>query len=161
MSAYIILIISFLLENSYSLIFHNQNSLFLSCFSLITIFAVYKLFKGNDKKYFISCFIYGFIYDVVFTGTFFVNALLFLFFSFFISKISKIFQMNLFNIIIVTLCLIILYRLGSYFIFISTFHKPFNYILLFKSFYSSIIINIVYILILNVITSKLTKNRRY
>lgn len=161
MKAYIILIISFLLENSYSLIFHNQNSLFLSCFSLVSIFSVYKLFKENDKKYFITCFIYGFIYDVTFTGTFFVNALLFLLFGFLISKIYKIFQMNFFNIIIVTLCLIILYRLGSYFIYISTFHKSFNYILLLKSFYSSIIINIVYVSLLNFVVSKFIKKRKY
>lgn len=155
MIAYIIMIISFIFENAYSLVVYNPGSLFLSCFPLVTIFMVYRLFKGNDKKYLISCFIYGFIYDIVFTNTLLLNALLFLLFAFIISKIYEMFQMHIFNIIIITLCLIILYRLCNYLIYISVIHGSFSYALLLKSFYSSIIINIIYMLLLNFIVSKI------
>lgn len=153
MISYIILGISFILENSWSLIFYKNTSLFLSLFALVTIFSIYPLYK-NNKKYYITSFIYGLIYDIVFTNTIFLNAIIFLFLSFIISKIHKNFNMNVFNTIMLNIGLIVLYRTINYLIIIVVDNLSFNYVLLLKSIYSSLIINIIYVLILNFIIKK-------
>lgn len=159
--AYLLLIISFFFENAYSLIIPNQNNLFLACFSLMSIFITYKLFKGNDKKYYLSCFIYGLCYDISLAGTFFVNALIFFLLGFVISKIYKNFEMNIFMMIIFTISIIIIYRFVSYLFFIASFHKSFDFLLLLKSFYRSIIVNVLYVLFLNIFVTKRTKKKKY
>lgn len=155
MISFIVLLFSLILENSWSLIFYKNSSLFLGLFSLVTIFSIYPLFNNNNKKYLITSFIYGLIYDIVFTNTLFLNALIFLLLAFIISKIYRNFSMNFLNVSVINICLIIIYRIINYLAIILINGFNFNYLLLLKSIYSSLIINIIYVLILNFIIKKI------
>ena len=155
MIAFIIMLMSFILENGWSLIFYKNTSLFLSVFSVISIFIVYPLYNNNNKKYYVSCFIYGLVYDIVFTNTIFLNAFIFLFIAFIISKIYKLFNLNTFNTIIVTISTIILYRFINYLIIVMIDNLDFDYTLLLKSIYSSLIVNVIYVLVLKFIVNKI------
>lgn len=153
--AFLILIISIMLENSWSLIF-PRTSLFLGLFSLITIFSIYPLFK-DDKKYLCTCFIYGLFYDIVFTSTILLNAFLFLIIAYFITKIYKVFQLNFFLTLMVGICLIFLYRTISYLIISVINNWNINYEVLLQSIYSSLIISLIYLFLTRFLVNKIHK----
>ncbi len=153
--AFLILIISLMLENSWSLIF-PRTSLFLGLFSLVTIFSIYPLFK-DDKKYLCMYFIYGLFYDIVFTNTILLNAFLFLIIAYFITKIYKVFQLNFFLTLIFGICLISLYRTISYSILSVIHNWNTNYEVLLQSIYSSLIISLIYLFLTKFLVNKIHK----
>lgn len=155
--AFLILIISIILENSWSLIF-PRTSLFLGLFSLVTIFSIYPLFK-DDKKYLCTCFIYGLFYDIIFTNTILLNAFIFLLIAYFIPKIYKVFQLNFFLTLIFGICLISLYRTVSYLILSVINNWNINYEVLLQSIYSSLIISLIYLFITRFLVNKIHKRR--
>ena len=81
MISIIIIIISLLLDgilSNYLPYLVNDLSLFTSLFTLVSIFIIYPFFKKKEKKYLITIFIIGIIYDLFYTNLLFFNGVLFL-----------------------------------------------------------------------------------
>ena len=127
--------------------------------SNIIIKPYYKI----NKNYLILSFILGILYDIAYTDLLYINAILFLLIGYFIIFITKRLKDNIFNVTIISILTIIYYRTLSYLTYIISTKDIFNINILFKSIYSSIIINIIYIIICYIITSKISKKpyRKY
>lgn len=141
----IILILSFILDGVLSLIFPFNTNLFVSTFSLLSLIFIYPFIKEN-KNYIIISFIFGLIYDITYTNTILLNGFIFLLISFIIIKLYKIFTMNIFNMIIISICLIISYRTMTYLFLLIVSNNLFDIKNLFESIYSSLILNVIYII---------------
>ena len=121
--------------------FINKSSLFLSLFSLISL-----IFLKKNKL--LNAFIFGFIYDLLFTNLYFFNALIFLLIELLIIKYFKYFKFNYINNIILTIIIILIYFLISFIIFNITKLNIITFKELFYILKHFIIINILYIIIL-------------
>lgn len=93
--AYVILIISFLLDGiliNYLPFMVNDLSYFTPLLTIVAISIIYPFFQKEEKKYFITILITGFLYDLFYTNLLFTNMIFFgilgLFTSFFYKKIS-------------------------------------------------------------------------
>ena len=135
----------------------NDLSIFTTLFVVISLFFIYPLFTGNNKKYFIYIFIYGIIYDLMFTNLFFYHGFIFLFLGIITFYIYKNLEITFIRNIIYILFLILVYE-GLFVIFILIFNLvP---ITLFKYLYKvshTIISNVIYGELLYFIQKKLTK----
>lgn len=149
---------SFIFDNIISLCI-NKNSLFFPLFTLLSLIIIFS-YNLKDYNYFLLCFGIGLLYDVVFTDTLFLNSSIFLFFSLCIYLIFKKINYNLFNIILVSLLLIFVYRIITYILFLLSFKAHFNLFTLLSGVYSSIIINIVYIGVIYFIRKKITNSSK-
>lgn len=147
MIKYIIVILSFFLEGALANIFY-QNTLFLNLFTLLSLYVIYPFFKNNKKNYYIMTIIIGFIYDLVFMPNFGINLILFSINALLISRICDIFEETFFSSIFTSLLIIISYRLTTYLIFILGSNLNFSIFAFLESIYSSIILNIIYIVIM-------------
>lgn len=141
--SYIILVVSFLLDGIISF-FLNKNIILNPLFSLCSLIIIFKYYKKNITKYFILGAILGLFYDLVYTDTMFLNAGIFLFICLFISKFYKTFSYNLLNSIILTIIIIVIYRLLTFLVLSMVGITNFNLYNLLKSIYSSLILNIIY-----------------
>ena len=153
----IYIIISFLLEGLISN--YLSSSLLRGVFTLISLSLIYPYYYKDLNKYYILSFIIGFIYDITYTNTLFLNACVFLAIAFLIIKIDKIISNNLINSILIGCITIFLYRIIIYLIYIIIGKFNFNINILLSSITSSLILNIIYIIlsyvILNLISKKL------
>lgn len=143
MISYIILILSLIMEDALSLVFYG-NSLFLPLFLVISLYIIYPLLNGNNKKYIIICLIAGLIYDIVLGKFICLNGVIFLILSLVIIKIYENFEISFLNNIFITILIICLYYFIKYLLIILCLNKAFNFILLLKNIYSSLIINTIY-----------------
>ena len=66
-----ILLISFAIESIVSNLI-PLNSIFIPLFSIVSLVVVYPLFNGDKNKFLIYSFIFGLLYDIVYTNTIFV-----------------------------------------------------------------------------------------
>ena len=78
---YLILVISFLLDNLISF-FLNTNLLFNPLLSLVSLIIIFRYYHRKDEnKYLITSFVLGLVYDIVCTDTVFLNAGIYLLLS--------------------------------------------------------------------------------
>ncbi len=145
MIIFLISIISFVLE---FLFVHFNGSIFSGLIIFTTIILLEPYFKKNKYLYFFYCFIVGFLYDYIYTGTYFMNAGLFLLVGLFVDYLNGITPNNLFVSMLELVVLISLYRIFSFFFFCLNGIIGFDIHFLFKSIYSSFLLNIMYGLIL-------------
>lgn len=148
----LIIFISFILDNIISL-FLNHNSIFFPLFTLLSLIIIFS-YNLKNHHYFLLSLGIGLLYDAAFTDVIFLNSSIFLLLSLVIYLIFKAINYNLFNIILLSLLLIISYRIITYILFLLYFNISFNIYTLIRGIYSSIIINIIYILILYFIRNK-------
>ena len=157
----IIVIISFLLDNVISNLL-NYNSIFNPLFTLTSLILIYPNFNKKSNNYFIYAFILGLIYDISITNTLFLNAFVFFSLSLLIRFVLKKIKYNYLSILVLLLGSIIYYRLITYIILVIINYLNFSFYYLFKSIYSSIFLNIIYIsfvyLIINIKRLILKKN---
>lgn len=155
---YIIIFLSLILDG----IISNISSILIPLFTLLSLIIIKPYYKIN-KNYLILSFILGILYDIAYTDLLYINAILFLLIGYFIIFITKRLKDNIFNVTIISILTIIYYRTLSYLTYIISTKDIFNINILFKSIYSSIIINIIYIIICYIITSKTSKKtyRKY
>lgn len=113
MIACIIMTISLLLDGlltNYLPYLQNTLSLFTPLFTVVTIFLICPLYYKQEKKYFITIFILGIIYDLFYTNLLFFNATLF----FIIGRIAKFlyknYEINYFKLVIYIMIIIISYE---------------------------------------------------
>lgn len=142
---YLILVISFLLDNLISF-FLNTNLLFNPLLSLVSLIIIFRYYHRKDEnKYLITSFVLGLVYDIVCTDTVFLNAGIYLLLSLFIIKFYKIFSYNLLNSAILLIIVIIFYRSITFLVLSNFNFISFNLYHLLQSIYSSLILNLLYL----------------
>ena len=150
-----ILAFSFIFEGIFSN-FISAYSFFSPLFVLMSLIIIYPFLINNKETYYKCCFIIGLLYDIIYTDTIIVHAFLFLIIGFIITKINLVLANNHVNVIIMALIIIILYRTILYCLLILTSNVDFNFWNFLQSIYLSLIVNIIYIVILNMITDKVS-----
>ena len=142
---YLILVISFLLDNLISF-FLNTNLLFNPLLSLVSLIIIFRYYHRKDEnKYLITSFVLGLVYDIVCTDTVFLNAGIYLLLSFFLIKFYKIFSYNLLNSAILLIIVIIIYRSITFLVLSNFNFISFNLYHLLQSISSSLILNLLYL----------------
>ncbi len=143
---FIYVLFSFFIEGFMSNIFAStltDISYFTTIYTIISIAVVYSYFY-NKKKYFILVFIFGFLFDVLYTSTFLVNICIFLVIGFVIYVLNNILSDNVFIINIISMISIILYHILSFVILSITNYANYSFLLLFNIIIHSIVMTIIY-----------------
>lgn len=143
----LISLFSFFLDGIVSL-FLDKNSIFIPLFTLMSLIVSYPLIKNKRKIIIISTTL-GLLYDIVYTQTLFTNTIIFFVIGLIVLSIFKYIKYNTFNSVIACFLIIISYRILSYISFFAFNDVELNLSLIFKSIYSSILINLVYIFTFN------------
>ena len=139
----------------------NDLSLFTPMLTVIAIFMIYPFFRKKEKKYFITIFIVGMIYDLLYTNLVFFNGVLFLIIGFISLEIYKNFEISYLKLIIYLILIISAYEILTGIILLVFNMVP---VTLYKVLYKithSLILNIIYgeliYLIINLIPKKYRK----
>ena len=155
-----ILVISFILQGILSNYISVDTNIFNLLFPIVALIIIYPYFRKNNSKYFIYAGIYGLLYDLIYTDTFILYVGLFIMIAFVISKLNIIFSNNIINIGFITTIVIIIYRAITYLVLIAVNYFEFDMNILFKSIYSSLLLNIIYAIIIYFITDRLSYKYR-
>lgn len=150
----IIVLISFFLESILSNYINISTNFFTPLFTITSLIVIYSKF---ENKYLKICLLFGLLYDLVFTDTLFINMILFLLIGFFVKFVNIYLPKNYINNSIILIIIIIFYRIFIYIIMLMANQVTNNAFLLFKSIYSSLLLNIIYGLVIYFII-KHTKN---
>ena len=139
----------------------NDLSLFTPMLTVIEIFMIYPFFRKKEKNYFITIFIVGMIYDLLYTNLVFFNGVLFLIIGFISLEIYKNFEISYLKLIIYLILIISAYEILTGIILLIFNMVP---VTLYKVLYKithSLILNIIYgeliYLIMNLIPKKYRK----
>lgn len=146
---------SLILEGAFSN-FISIYSFFSPLFVLMTLIIIYPFLLNKKIAYYKYCFFTGVLYDMVYTDTIIVHGLLFLIIGFCITKINLILANNHINVIVMAIIVIFLYRTILYCLLILTGNVNFNWHLFLQSIYLSTLANVIYILIMNMVTDRLS-----
>ena len=143
----IIMIISFFLDGILSNLLTYSTYLYPLC-SLLSLVIIAPYFKKRCiQKYFVYSAILGLLYDIVYTETLFLNMVLFFLIAVLIKLIYNLIKNTLLNTYIISLFIIICYRLSNYLIFLLIKYLSFNLKILFDSIINSLLLSFSYILI--------------
>lgn len=153
---YIILIFSFLFESAFSNII-PKNSILIPLFLLTSLTILYPYFKNNNINFVITSVICGFIYDISFTNSLFINTLSFASVSGLTILIYNYINYNICSSNILNMIILISYRIISYILLCIIDIIKFNEMSLIQGIYSSLIVNIIYGLIIFIIIDLLAK----
>lgn len=141
----IYLLLSFILDGVLSLyLTHNLLNPLLTITSLIVI---YRLFEREEKLYFIIVMIMGLLFDIFYTDTLILNLFVFFLLGLFIKFMNIYLANNFMSFVVKFLLGITCYRLITYIILSLVNYKAFDIMILLTSIYSSIIINLIYLII--------------
>lgn len=147
--------ISLILDSVVSNYIILSTNLFLPLFTLTSLVVLFPF--CNNKKNLKFLIIVGLLYDIVLTDTLFMNTILFFILICLVKMFFSNFNNSLFNILLILVCSIILYRLMYYLILVMSNRYTFDLFTLFKSMYASLILNVIYGLLLYVIIKKYSK----
>ena len=153
-------VISFLLDGVFSNVITIHNNMLIPLLSVMSLIIIYPYFKKDDIKYLEYIFIYGLIYDLVYTDTLILNAIVFTFIGLIIIGINIIISNNYLNISLIAFLVIISYRIITYFILVFTKYLEFDFAVLLKGITSSLLLNIIYAILLYLFTD-IISNRFY
>lgn len=140
------IIVSFLLD---AILSNYLSSPLIPLFTLTMFVIIY-----NHQKYYQIIIITGLLYDIAHTNTLFINMVLFLFIAYTIKMLYKFLNDRLINDIIILIISITIYRTLYYLILIISNLYKFDINILFKSIYSSLIINIIYLILVKTLIKK-------
>lgn len=136
----------------------NDLSLFTPMFTVVSIFLVCPLYRKKEKQYYISLFILGIIYDLLYTNLLFFNGVLFLIIGLITRYIVKNFELSYLKIIVYTIITIVFYELVTALLLLIFNIVPITIGSLIYKITHSLIINIIYVeliyLILKIIPKK-------
>lgn len=140
----IYVIISFFLENTFSLLFNNSN--YVPLFFLMSLIVIYQVKNIDIEKYIIYMLCLGLIYDIVYTNIY-IDTLLFPILGYanilFKKNINEKILLNSLFVIIT----ILIYELLIYLLFHLISFNNFDIYLYFKMIIKTIPINLIYYLI--------------
>lgn len=148
----IVIIISVYLESILSNFISANTILFAPLFSLISLIIVFPFLNNKSSNFFYISLILGLLYDIGFTNTLFLNVFLFLAVAYFIKLINIWVSNNVLNVVFITISTVVFYRLLTYFILTLIGYIEFDFNVLIKSIYSSLILNIIYVIVFYHIT---------
>ncbi len=158
----IIITLSLIIDGILSNIFPytiNNLSLFTPLLTLISIYLIYPFYKKKEKKYMITLFLTGIIYDLLYTNLIFYNAITFTIIGIISKYIYKHYEINYLNIIIQIILIVTIYESLNALIIIL-----FNLVPMSISIYKithSLLLNIIYsellLLIINILPNKYKK----
>lgn len=151
-----IIIISFILDGITSNII-SLNSLFAPLFTLMSLLLIYPYFNNDKEKYYIACFVTGLAYDLIYTDTIIINAILFTLLGFIITRLNLILSNNSVNVTVMALVIIVIYRLIMYILLLMTGNIVFEPLNLLKGIYSSLISNFIFAVLGYIITDKISQ----
>lgn len=157
----LIIVVSLLLDgiSSYFLPYlPNDLSLLTPMLTIVTIFLIYPFYRKQEKKYFLTIFIIGLIYDSLYTNLLFFNAILFLIIGLVSKYIYKNYEPNYLNLIIQIILIITIYELATALILIIFNLVPMTLIKVLYKISHSLILNILYSEILFLIITKIPKS---
>lgn len=142
----IYLVVSFLLEGIMSNIFPStlSNISYFTTIYIIISFAIIYPYFDNDKKFFILIFIFGILFDILYTSTIFVNTLIFIIIGIVIKILYNVLPENVFMTNIISYIGIIIYHILSFIILMITGYMDYSIILLFNIIIHSIFMTIIY-----------------
>lgn len=155
-----VLVISFILQGILSNFISIDTNIFNLLFPIVALIIIYPYFRKNNSKYFIYAGVYGLLYDLIYTDTFILYAGLFIIIAFIISKLNIIFSNNIINIGFITTIVIATYRTITYFVLVVVNYLEFDMNILFKSIYSSLLLNVIYAIIIYFISDRLSYKYR-
>jgi len=153
---FISVIISFFLDSILTS-FIPIDSILLPLFSLISLIIIHPYFHKEENSYLIFSFLLGLLYDIVYTDTIFLNAFIFLLLAFIIKLINDYISNNMFNVSIMSLLLVIIYRTITYFVLVIINYLTYDFHDLLVCIYSSLILNVFYAILLYLITDFVSK----
>jgi len=159
---YIISIISLILDGVISnfISFSNySNTYFRTFFSLMSLIIIYYFYKRDFLKFILISFIIGMVYDMLYSNTFIINAVLFSIVAMLIYAIHKAISYNLISVIISGILSIIISGIYNYLILL--FMKGYKVADLFTYIKSNIIFNVVYILVLYLIVKRVSSKHKF
>lgn len=148
---------SFFLESIISNFVGLDTVLLNPLFTLMAIIIIYPYFKDRELDYLKYCILVGFIYDIVFTDTLLLNAILFTIVGTVVIILGYVFSGNLLTTLLTALMVIILYRVIGYAILCLSGYLLYSFNHLLDSINSSILLNIIFISLLFWISDKLSK----
>lgn len=139
----IVLFFSFLLEGIFSNMI-SMNSLLLPLFTIVALVNIYPYFRKYDSLFFPFCIGIGFCYDIIYTNTVCIHAILFLGVGYLISLGYHFLSVKIWNVSLIILLSISGYRLMSFGLLTITGFIPFNFIRLGESLVSSFFSNLIF-----------------
>lgn len=154
---YIIIILSILLESTVSNII-SSSSILIPLFLLTSLSILYPCFKNKNQNFIITSILCGFIYDIIFTHSLFVNTLSFGLISILIIFCYNYINYNIISSNIINVISIIIYRIISYFLLCILNYVTFNEMSLIKCISSSLILNVIYGIIIYLLMRLFVKN---
>lgn len=144
----IILITSFFLEGLFSNIVSMNDSFFIPLFTIIALVASYPYFKKSDDVFWKIALGIGFCYDIIYTNTVLIHAILFLLLSYYITLLYRFFSNYIWHYFGIIILVIIGYRLMSFLLLVFIGYIPFSISKLGVSIISSIFCNLAFALFL-------------
>lgn len=152
----IIIILSFFLEGIFSNLVPTD--MFLSpLFTLMSLILIYPYFNKHNGSYYKVCFLTGLLYDLVYTDTIVFNAFIFCLIGLIIVKLNNVLANNYLNNSLMAVIVIALFRIVTYFFLLLTGNMSFDFMILLKSVYSSLISNILYVCLGYIITDSISR----
>ena len=133
-----------------------KNSLFLPLIVLTSIIVLRPYFKKIDF-YYLFCFIIGILYDLIYTGNYFMDSAFFLIIGLLICFISANMPNNVFVSVFEIVISIAFYRLMSFMFLFLNGVVLFSLDLLLKSIYCSLITNVIYGIVLYFVLYSISK----
>lgn len=147
MLAIIILVISILLDGILTLYLPylpGNLSLFTPMLTIVSLILIYPFYRKKEKNYFITIFLVGLIYDLLYTNLLFYDAVVFLLLGLIIKKIYKDFDVTNIKISLYIILIIVIYEL-LFALFIIIFNLvPMTLSRLIYKITHSILLNIIY-----------------
>ncbi len=149
----LIVFISLILENLVNLYIPNEFYM-LPLFTPLSLIFIYPYFKNSKKDYLLFSSIVGFIYDIVFTNFYILNAILFFIIAYIIYNYLKKLNFNFINIILLSIIIILFYNIILFLIFNITNYYDYDILDLIYIIKHVFIINLIYIFSLYFISCK-------
>lgn len=151
-----VLFFSFLFQSIISNFFSTIHSFFYPLFITSALIIIFPYFKDHDK-YLIVCALYGAFYDILCSSIPLFHIFLFFLLGVIILLLNHQWSNNIFNNILFQVIVIFVYETFAYVLVSIIDGIAWNSIINFKLVGSSLLINIVYIVILYCITDGLSK----
>lgn len=151
-----IYIISIILQSVLSNFLSTPNTILHPLFSLSALIVVFPYFK-NKNYYLFSAFLYGMCYDILFSEMLFINCFLFFLLAVIILILNKQWNNTLLNIVLFQVIVILIYQNFMYFLVAIITKIEWNSIKCFTLVFNSLPINIIYIILIYIITNKISE----
>ncbi len=139
--------VSFLLEGIFSYYIPISTAYWLPVPTLLSICFCHIYFLKH-KNYIWFCFLFGILYDIVFTNTLFLHGTLFVVMGFISQKICRLISHTWYQFFLFILVLVAIYRLFTYIILITTGYFPFELSYFLSITMASFLWNLIYGIIL-------------